>query len=272
MSKPADSHGVKSLLAKFEETICENRKANVSSGMYLSTMLSKNAGPPGKLSKVTSTRKAHISKPKSIKLASEAVSVTSRTATETDHDSFSHQKSARIDTNHPKNGSRVTFPDRSITAKNGKGQARSESRSSVSQRFSRRPSITAAGRRTSYADICNVNIPERIDEESDCVDYTMACMRSVAFDFADDDTVSVLSSKSFASGSKQGSVVSKTSATREGEDDDKSVCSAISRSSPRLLGLPRDVEFDSDYSSSSESDCDEYVTEHKVARTSPRFW
>lgn len=132
----------------------------------------------------------------------------------------------------------------------GKAHRRSSCESGIiCTRIPRRSSINGGCRRRNSLDVCQLMTPDSIDEDNDCVRFTLASGR----DIIHDDDRSVVST-SFASFSlrRRGSIVS----SQGGDDDDKSVASAISRTSKRVRELPRDVEFDSDDSSSSNSEGD----------------
>lgn len=123
----------------------------------------------------------------------------------------------------------------------------------VCTRIPRRSSISGLRRRNSLG-VCLVMTPDSIDEDNDCFGFTVTNARDIICEFAvDDDDRS--SAESLASFSRRGSAVSRNSASQGGDDEDRSV---ISKPSQRVRELPRDVEFDSDgSSSSSESDSEE---------------
>jgi hypothetical protein len=316
MSKPR----VRNLLANYEKAISKNNEIGVSSGMYLTALLAKGPasnGVPPVSSRPATSRKKYVSKPTkggasvdgSVTLETASICTDSQAESITDHDSTSHYDDASlssqafeiVDDNGYVWGSPITKTKKGI----GKPPRPSPCGGAICPR---RLSSISGNRGRKSLEVCHMMIPERIDEESDNVGFTVTFYRDICDEVLDDDTsimsstsfasgnrrgsvvsrasssrggddddVSIMSLTSFASGNRRGSVVSRASSSRGGDDDDKSVCSAFSRSSDRVRELPRDLEFDADADDSSCSESDSEQDSKELRKTqskssAPRHW
>ena len=272
MDETMTTSQVKNRIANIEKKIGQNNEALVNSKMYLTTTplsneKESNGGPKNAHTPPSFIKKLISSGTTSIDAftVETASSVTYQAEAVSDQYSDSaEQYGYGIDYGYDVE----VEPPKKTMKGSGKANRRSSCGSGmpVCTRIPRRSSINGGCRRRNSLDVC-----QRIDEDNDCIRFTVTHDR----DNIHDDDGSVVST-SFApfSFNRRGSFVSRNSASQGGDDDDKSVTSAISRTSKRVRELPRDVEFDSsDSSSSSESDsADVFEGQRCTAVTATLRW
>jgi hypothetical protein len=143
----------------------------------------------------------------------------------------------------------------------------------TSSRLFRRSSMSGSRRKSLGG---QVMVPDRIDEDSDCVGFTVTYdnVNDICDDLNDDeddmyvgDPWTSLASRT----TRRRWVFSSASGSPGGDDEVHSIPNVISRASLRIRELPREVEFDSDDdSSSSENESDLYKGSRSTRKKNPR--
>lgn len=261
---------VGSIRARFEQAIAQNEtRAPVSGGMYLSARLSKqkqhpsasssssqcnspakkssrkSSRPPTSPKKTIRSQKKHCQTNKGC-----TDSVTSRTVSESESDTSGELKASKttVAQHSPKLPQKEVKAPTQLSPRKSKGAGGMKKRSSICR---------------------HVEIPQSIDEEKEeMVGCTIVTCDKVDMDGSlvlnfDDEAGFLVQSP--RTSPRKGSMVNME------RECNASQGSTLSRSSPQIRRLPRDLDFDSDDSSMSDDDS-EGLVKHRQMAPKPRFW